>query len=261
MDLSQRQSDIVKLVQNHGHQSVERLADQFDVTSQTIRRDVNHLCDLGLVRRVHGGVDLLPKRQNLDYSERQILNIEQKTRIANAVASRVPDGTSIAFGIGTTPEVTMRALTNHNELRIFTNNLNVAMIASSNPSFDVTIVGGRVRHGDRDILGAQTEQFFDSYKFDIGIFGVGGIDDDGVLLDFNEEEVAARQAISRNCRQTYLTIDHTKFGRAAHVRGGNLSDADVIFSDRNLPDWAVEIACKSQSEIVICDGAETGYVR
>ena len=261
MDLSQRQAHIIELVQRLGHQSVERLADQFAVTSQTIRRDINRLCDLGLVRRVHGGVELLPRRQNLDYSERQILNIEQKTRIANAVARRVPDGASIAFSIGTTPEVTMQALVNHNELRIFTNNLNVAMIASSNPSFDVTIVGGRVRHGDRDILGAQTEQFFDSYKFDIGIFGVGGIDEDGILLDFNEEEVTARQAISRNCRQTYLTVDHTKFGRAAHVRGGNLSDIDVIFTDRDMPGWAVGMARKSHTDVVICEGTEAGYDR
>lgn len=258
MDLSPRQTHIITLVQEMGHQSVEGLADQFDVTSQTIRRDVNRLCDLGLVRRVHGGVELLPKRQNLDYSERQILNSQQKWRIAKAVAARVQDGTSIAFSIGTTPEVTMQALVNHNELRIFTNNLNVAMIASSNPSFDVTIVGGRVRHGDRDILGPQTEQFFDNYKFDVGIFGVGGVDDDGVLLDFNEEEVSARQAISRNCRQTYLTVDGTKFGRTAHVRGGTLTDVNVIFTDEALPDWATAIVRKSTTEIIVCDaeGAE-----
>jgi DeoR family glycerol-3-phosphate regulon repressor len=253
MDLSERQTHIINLVQEMGHQSVEGLAEQFDVTSQTIRRDVNRLCDLGLVRRVHGGVELLPKRQNLDYSERQILNSQQKWRIAKAVAARIPDGSSIAFSIGTTPEMTMQALANHNELRVYTNNLNVAMIASSNPSFDVTIVGGRIRHGDRDILGPQTEQFFGNYKFDIGIFGVGGVDDDGVLLDFDEEEVSARQAISRNCRQTYLTVDHTKFGRAAHVRGGELTDANVIFTDEPLPRWANKLLKKSTTEVVICD--------
>lgn len=259
MGLSQRQTHIINLVQEMGHQSVERLADQFDVTAQTIRRDVNRLCDLGLLRRVHGGVELLPKRHNLEYSERQILNIQQKWRIAKAVAARVQDGSSIAFSIGTTPEVTMQALVNHNELRIFTNNLNVAMIASSNPSFDVTIVGGRIRYGDRDILGSQTEQFFDNYKFDIGIFGVGGVDDDGVLLDFDEEEVSAREAISRNCRQTYLTVDHTKFGRAAHVRGGTLTDANVIFTDEALPGWAGAIVQNSQTEVIVCDTGDASH--
>src|ERR1041384_7911587 len=95
---------IVELVRTDGFQAIEALATQFGVTPQTIRRDVNHLCDRGLLRRRHGGVELPPEGENLAYPARQVLNIDAKRRIAQLVAREVPDGASLFFGIGTTPE-------------------------------------------------------------------------------------------------------------------------------------------------------------
>ncbi|MEP1934265.1 MAG: DeoR/GlpR family DNA-binding transcription regulator [Roseibium sp.] len=241
IDISKRQAEIADLVQKAGFASVEDLADRFDVTSQTIRRDVNGLCELGILRRTHGGVEPPAPASNIHYSTRQILNLPGKQDIAELVASRVDNNQSIAFSIGTTPEIVMQSLTGHDRLAIFTNNLNVAYSASSNPSFQVTIAGGRLRHGDRDVLGASAQSFFSNYKVDIGVFGVAGVDKDGTLLDFHEDEVAARQSILTNSRKSFLVLDHSKFGRTAHVRGGHLRDVDAIFTDRPVsPDF---LAC------------------
>ncbi|MCY1705398.1 DeoR/GlpR family DNA-binding transcription regulator [Pannonibacter sp. SL95] len=234
-EISERQAEITDLVQANGFMSVESLAERFDVTTQTIRRDVNRLCDLGILRRMHGGVEPPVPTGNVHYSTRRILNLPAKRLIASHVASLIPDGASLAFSIGTTPEIVMQALVRHSGLKVFTNNLNVAFTASENPTVDVTIAGGRLRSGDRDILGAGTQEFFASYKVDFGIFGVAGVDEDGTLLDFHEEEVAARQAILANCRQSLLVLDHSKFGRAAHVRGGHISDVSHVVCDAPIP--------------------------
>lgn len=253
MEISARQAEIAEIVQKSGFLSVEELAARFSVTTQTIRRDVNRLCEVGILRRTHGGVEPPPVPDNIEYRTRQILNAQAKRRIAAGVAAEVPFGASLAFSIGTTPEVVMQALLKHEGLRIFTNNLNVAMAASSNTAFDVTIVGGRIRSGDRDILGPATQAFFAGYKFDIGIFGVAGVDEDGTLLDFHEEEVLSRQAIRENCRRSFLVLDHTKFGRPAHVRGGHITDVTHVFCDRLPPPPISRMLASASVQTTICE--------
>jgi len=249
IDITKRQAEIADLVQKAGFASVEELAERFDVTAQTIRRDVNGLCELGILRRTHGGVEPPARAANIHYSTRQILNLPGKQVIASQVAATVENNQSIAFSIGTTPEIVMQALIGHENLTVFTNNLNVAFSASSNPTFQVTIAGGRLRYGDRDILGSAAQAFFANYKVDIGIFGVAGVDEDGTLLDFHEDEVAARQAILANCRTSYLVLDNSKFGRNAHVRGGHMSDVSAIFTDK--PVAAKYLACLKGAQTTV----------
>jgi DeoR family glycerol-3-phosphate regulon repressor len=236
---------------------VEDLAQRFGVTTQTIRRDLNLLCERGIARRLHGGVQRMNLSGNVAYAWRQILNSDAKQAIAMEVARHVANGVSMAFSIGTTPEIVSKALLNHRDLRIFTNNLNIAMLACTNPTFEVTVAGGRLRNEDRDILGNGMAALFGALKVDIGVYGVAGVDDDGTLLDFYEEEVRTRQMILENSRCTYLVLDHTKFGRAAHVRGGRIDEATKVFCDRLPPPTVREMLARSGTRLVICDGSNT----
>ncbi|MFN2353287.1 MAG: DeoR family transcriptional regulator, partial [Desulfopila sp.] len=154
--------------------------------------------------------------------------------------------------IGTTPEIVARCLLNHRNLRIVTNNLNVAAAAAANPTFEVTIAGGRVRNDDLDVLGDSAEQLFASYKVDIGIFGVAGVDNDGTLLDFYEDEVRTRLAILNNCRSSILVLDHTKFTRTAHVRGGFIGRVDQIFCEQKPLRHILAYLADAKTELVIC---------
>ncbi|MDP1611262.1 MAG: DeoR/GlpR family DNA-binding transcription regulator [Sulfuritalea sp.] len=226
---------IVDLVRAQGFQTIDALAAEFSVTPQTIRRDVNSLCDLGLMRRRHGGVELPPQGENLAYQARQVLNIDAKRRIARMVADDVPERASLFFGIGTTPEQCALALVERAGLRVMTNNLNVAMLLCRNPGCEITIAGGRVRNRDRDVIGGECHDFFDRFAVDIGIFGVGGIAADGTLLDFSLDEVAVRRSLSNHCRQRYLVVDHSKFGRDATVRGGHITEASAVYTDQPVP--------------------------
>lgn len=232
---TKRQTRILEIVREEGFASIEHLARHFDVTQQTVRRVVNQLCDQGLLRRIHGGVSLPVQNQNLAYGSRQGLNPDAKRRIAQAVSNFIPDGASLMVGLGTTPEYVAQALSNRQNLRIITNNLNVAAAFARNPDVEITIAGGTLRPFDRDVIGDAAVRFFSGFKADIGIFGVGGIDEDGTLLDFASGEVQARQAIVANCRTALLVADASKFGRNATVRGGHLSDCHHFFTDRPLP--------------------------
>lgn len=226
---------IVELVRSEGFQAIDALAIQFGVTPQTIRRDVNLLCDRGLLRRKHGGVELPPEGENLAYPARQVLNIEAKRRIAQLVAREVPEGASLFFGIGTTPEQCALALTDHPGLRVMTTNLNVALALGRNPSCEITIAGGRLRNLDRDVVAGEAHGFFGRFAVDIGIYGVGGVAEDGTLLDFSADEITMRSELARHCRQRFLVLDHSKFGRGATMRGGRITEASVVFTDRPVP--------------------------
>ena len=231
-----RQEAILDLVRELGFASIEMLAERFNVTPQTIRRSVNGLCEMALLRRVHGGVARLDASQNLAYENRQILKPAEKRLIGRRVAAFLPDGASLLIGLGTTPEYVAHALAGRKNLCVFTNSLNVAAALARNADIDITLPGGTYRRHDRDIIGEAAAAFFMRFKADFAIFGVGGIDEDGSFLDFNEGEVEARKAMVASCRTAILTADATKFGRAAPFRGGQFGDVDHLFTDGPVPE-------------------------
>lgn len=251
-----RERQILEQVLRTGFTGIDDLAQRFDVTPQTIRRCVNRLCEQGLLRRVHGGVDS-PSQGNLPYPRRQILNLDGKRRIATRVAAFIPDGASVSIGIGTTPAQVAVALRAHTRLRVITNSLNVATALCGNPGIEVTIAGGRLRPSDLDVVGSSAVRCFSAFKTDYAVFGVGGIDRDGTLLDFDVAEVATRQAMADNCRTSLLVADASKFGRPAIARGGRLGDADNLFIDGPIPDDYLGALEADRPRVHIAVSAET----
>lgn len=252
----ERPHQILDRVRQHGAVSIDALADEFEVTPQTIRRLVNQLCEDGLLRRVHGGVKAIPATQNLEYESRQVLNLEAKRRIARAVARFIPNGASLFMGLGTTPECVASALAGHRDLRVFTNSLNVASVLARHPDVDITIAGGALRRRDRDIIGDNAVSFFSRYKADFAIFGVGGIDEEGMLLDFDEGEVEARKTMVECCRTAILVADVSKFGRNATVRGGRLGDIDHLFIEAAVPRGFARMVRQTKVDIHQADEKE-----
>lgn len=231
-----RHQRIIELVSESGYVSIEELAVKFDVTPQTIRRDINKLSSQGMLRRFHGGACLTSSVRNIAYQTRKSLYFEEKVRIAEFTVDHIPDEASVFINIGTTTEEVARALVNKRKgIKVITNNLNVASILSANENFEVIIAGGMVRSKDFGITGEATVEFIRQFKVDIGIIGVSGIDSDGSLLDFDYNEVRVAKTIIENSRQIYLITDSSKFGRNAMVRLGDLSDIDAIFTDADPP--------------------------
>ncbi|MBU4611932.1 DeoR/GlpR transcriptional regulator [Achromobacter sp. GG226] len=231
MNLQGRHDAIVALCRAQGSVTVEGLAERFRVTPQTIRRDINVLSDANLLRRRHGGAELVPASTNVPYDTRRVNHLQAKMRIGLAVAARIPAGASLLLGIGTTPEQVAVALARHEGLMVVTNNLRVALTFAANPTVGVVMAGGSLRKPNPEVLGEAADALFRRYRADFGIYGVGGIDTDGTLLDFDHAEAASRQALRESCRVPILVADASKFGRHAPVRGGHLSEAAVLVTD------------------------------
>ena len=250
-----RRREIVEVVRRQGFAAIDALAQQFQVTPQTIRRDINWLCAEGALQRFHGGAGLASSVENLAYPTRQVLCLAEKQRIARLVALQVPNHASLFINIGTTTEEAAKALLEHKGLSVVTNNLNVALILSHNPDFQVIVAGGLVRARDRGIIGEPTIDLIRQFKVDIGIIGISGIDHDGALLDFDYREVRVAQAIMANSRRVFLVADHTKFGRSAMVRLGQLSQIDALFTDRPPPAEIQELLAAADVALHVADEA------
>ena len=235
MALGFRQTKILDLARSDGRVIVEDLAQRFDVTLQTIRRDLTELADAGHLDRVHGGAVPRTGVTNLGYEQRRRMNDAAKTAIARACAAAIPDNCSMIINLGTTTEAVARELLQHSSITVVTNNMNVANILVGNPGCEIMVAGGALRRSDGGLVGELTTQFFEQFKVDYAVIGVSALDRDGDLLDFDLAEVRVSKAIIRQARQVFLVCDHSKLGRSAPARLASLSEIDAMFTDLPLP--------------------------
>ncbi len=140
--LNDRQNTIVALARSIGKVTVEDLAVRFEVTPQTIRRDLNELCDLRVLSRTHGGAVIASSVENLAYEARRFIAATEKHAIGVAAAALIPNECSLFINIGTTTEEVANALKDHQNLLIVTNNLNVATALYHYPNIEVILAGG-----------------------------------------------------------------------------------------------------------------------
>ena len=154
MALSFRQSEILEIARAEGRVIVEDLAQRFDVTLQTIRRDLTELADAGHLDRVHGGAVPRTGVTNLGYEQRRRMHEGAKAAIARACAAAIPENCSIIMNLGTTTEAVARELLQHRNITVVTNNMNVANTLAANPGCEIMVAGGALLQGLHALWGA-----------------------------------------------------------------------------------------------------------
>ncbi|KQT54172.1 DeoR family transcriptional regulator [Aureimonas sp. Leaf454] len=248
--LSERQMQILETAKRSGRVQVEDLSQRYEVSVQTIRKDLNDLCDQRLLSRVHGGAVLSSGVENVGYDARRAIASTEKAAIGRAVADLIPDRASLFVNIGTTTEAAAQALLRHAGLMVITNNINVATAMRPYPEIEVVIAGGVVRRSDGGIVGEAAVDFIRQFRVDFAVIGASAIDADGSLLDYDYREVRVAQAIISNARHVILAADATKFERSAPVRIGHLSQIDTFVTDR-CPLPSIRTVCAEKSVTLI----------
>jgi DeoR family glycerol-3-phosphate regulon repressor len=251
-----RQGEIVALLRKSGRVAVEELASHFNVTLQTIRRDLNELSEANRLVRVHGGAIIASGVENLAYEARQLVAQPQKRLIGEAAAKLIPDSASLFINIGTTTEEVAKALLGHTGLLVITNNLHVANELHQNKSIEVFVTGGTIRQTDGGIVGAVTVSQIEQFRVDIAVIGTSAIDSSGTLLDFDIREVEISRAIIEHARKIVLVADSSKFSRAAPVRIAKLSEIDIFITDRLPSRAAVDMCAACDVEVIETGGPE-----
>lgn len=253
MELNERQEEILETLRLKGRVTVEDLANRYEVTSQTIRRDLSELCDLGLAARTHGGARKVASVANREYTERRQLNGPEKEAMGDLAASLIPDNCSITLNIGTTTEQVARALTRHSGLVVVSNNINIINQLMGTKVKELILVGGAVRTTDGAIVGEDAVEFISRYKVDFAVIGASALDADGAILDYDAREVSVARAILRNSRTRICVADGSKFDRSAPVRICDVADLDYFVTDTPPPSSFVQAAQRGNTQILTLD--------
>ncbi|WP_454765276.1 DeoR/GlpR family DNA-binding transcription regulator [Cupriavidus campinensis] len=231
MSLSPRQREILDWLRDASELSTDQLASRFQVSTQTIRRDINDLSEQGLVRRQHGGLSLPAGQRNLSFLQRSTAQIERKRRIAQAAIALVPDNATIFLGYGTTVAEFARALPADRPLRVVTNNLEAVHALAEKPAVETWVAGGRLRPGDRDVMGSATLDFIRRFRAHLSICGVGAVDAHGGMYEFQPDEAEFTQVLFANSHVRAVLADSSKFPRDAPCRVATLEQIDHFLTD------------------------------
>ncbi|WP_455355266.1 DeoR/GlpR family DNA-binding transcription regulator [Streptomyces sp. SYSU K217416] len=251
MFAAERQQEIMRLARDSGRVDVLSLAEEFQVTAETVRRDLKALDRAGLVRRVHGGaipvghLDFEP-----DLAERDAVAADEKDRIARAALAELPVDGSVILDAGTTSARLAAAFPVESALTVVTHALPVAARLADHPGIALHLVGGRVRHRTRAAVDAWALRAYGEIKADVVFLATNGFAVDGGLTTPDLAEAAVKQAAMGAARRVVLLADSAKFGQQHFARFGHLADVDLLITDTGLSPDDARLIERQGTEVV-----------
>lgn len=241
MYAEERQERIAQTVSEAGRVVVADLARLFDVTTETVRRDLAQLETRGVLRRVHGGAVAGANSSRVEESvaARRDRNTSAKQSIALAAMALVPASFSgaIAIDAGTTTGflaehiARWRPAGTQQSLVVITNSIAVASIVSENPDVELHLLGGRLRGITSAAVGASTLAQLSHMRPDIAFIGANGVHAEFGLSTPDQEESAVKTALTRGARRAVALVDGSKLGQETLVSFADLSDLDTLITN------------------------------
>jgi DeoR family glycerol-3-phosphate regulon repressor len=222
--------------------SVATLAAHFDVTHQTIRRDLRTLQDRGLLQKGFGAAFASPGVARHGYDERHSTLVGAKRRLVQALEEFLTPDATIFVGLGTTFDSLHEVVARHPGILIATPNLTVAHTCALKTDATVFVYGGYVRNKDSSVLTMNEGR--KRFKFDIAVLGASAIDDEGAVLEFDPLEVELVRDILTQSREVILVAHEEKFGRRAPHLVTHLDKIDVLITNANAHERSVQHAPK-----------------
>jgi DeoR/GlpR family transcriptional regulator of sugar metabolism len=246
-----RYDRLLAMIGARGHMRIDELAAVLGVSAQTVRRDIRRLSGEGFLSRYHGGVAQPSSAINAALEQREVAHVAEKRAIAEAIARRVADRSTVFLASGTTVEYVARALDPRRDLRVVTASLRVASLLYARRDFDVMVPGGRLRPQNAGIVGPLAEEFLRGFRADTLVMSAGGVAADGTLLEYDVNEVAVMRIMMANARQVFLAVDHTKFHTSVSVRLADTAEIDALFTDAAPPAPLAARLEQQQVELVV----------
>jgi DeoR family transcriptional regulator, glycerol-3-phosphate regulon repressor len=251
--LSRRQNQILDRLAQRGYVAIEEMVATFDVSPQTLRRDLQILADRGMLRRHHGGASASISTANVAYGERHIEMAAEKAAIGRTAAELVRPGSSLFLTPGTTVDALAKAIADRapSGLRVVTNSTVAAAILETCPGIDIQLTGGSWFRHNRAVGGMAALSIVETYRCDLHLTSIGAINAHGDLLEYRDDEVIVGRAMLKNARRRILLADHTKFSRVATSRLGHLRDFDALITDRRPSRAAANVIKEAGCELVV----------
>lgn len=214
--VDQRQRYILQKIDETGSVSVIELADAFDVSEMTIRRDLNDLEKAGIVRRTHGGaVSARGRGYEPPLALRSTENRAIKQLLGKYASEMVIEGDSIAMDVGSTIYEIASNLGDTNNITVVTPSIPIASLFYDRPNIRLILPGGIIRPGEQSMIGDLAKRNLEILYVDRLFLGVGALDANIGLTEYNMDDTAIKQAMIKNAKEVILVADASKFQKIA----------------------------------------------
>ncbi len=239
----ERRKKIIDLVHQDKRVLVSDLSRMFEVTEETIRRDLEKLEKDGILSRTYGGAMLnRHTNEDLPFVTRGALNTDIKRNIALKALDLIADGDTLMVDPSSTALEFLKLLGNKNNLTVITNSIHI-LHEFANSSMDIVSTGGSLRHRSLSLVGPVAHDTIRRYNVDTAVISCKGIDLASGITDSNEPECEVKKHMLRQAEKVMLLADHTKFGKTAFTNLIPLGGVDVLITDRKPADiWLKRLA-------------------
>lgn len=228
----ERRNEILEKLQNERRVVVSELSQFYEVSEETIRRDLEKLVVDGYAIKSYGGA-VINENSNIDlpFNVRKNRNVVGKQRMAELVASNVKDGENIILDASSTAVYIAKALKEKKNLTVITNSIEIVMELLDAPGVTVISTGGVSREGSFALVGPQTDRMLRSYHVDKTFISCNGFDLESGFFDSDELHANNKRTMLKAGRKRILVVDSSKFGRCAFITVGTLEDVTTVVTD------------------------------
>ncbi len=245
----ERRDYIENKLRSEGKIRVSELASIFDVSSETIRKDLKYLENMGIAKKGYGGAVIANERLEPSFVEKRIKHRQEKERIAKAAVDMVEDGSILLLDAGSTVNMVASMLGLKKDLSVFTNAPKTAQILDDF-KIKTYIVGGEIRSNSNALVGGWAIRAISEIKADVAIIGTSGfMGSSGPCVEnFPEDEI--KKAMIKSANRVIVVGDSSKAEYTSMIKFCDWEDVDVFITDDGLPDFA-KAAIEEKTELIL----------
>lgn len=228
----ERKNEILEILQKEQRVLVSELAKRYDVTEETIRRDLEKLERDGLVKKTYGGA-VLNKNTNVDLPLRirEKTNRQEKQKVAELAAAMIEEGDSIMLDASSTSLMIAQQIKNRKKLTVITTSVEVLIELAQNEGIKVISTGGNLKSSSLSLVGRRTENCLELFHVDKAFVSCKGLDMERGVVESNELEAGVKLMMKHSAKQLILVIDSSKFDKVSFVKVMDLQKGDIVITD------------------------------
>jgi DeoR/GlpR family transcriptional regulator of sugar metabolism len=251
---SQRQNEILKLLEKNDTMLISVLAEILNCSMMTIRRDLEELEAKSLVKKVHGGAELYKNDDTQpSFGRRVIQNPQEKRDIAKETIKHIPQGSTVFFDAGTTPLYVAKALPAAFTFTAITNSIMTAAELCNKPNVTVIMIGGELHHSSYSAVNNIAIEQASRFQTDMAIISTRGISLPEGLFETTLPLIEIKKTLVKNARKVVLVADHSKFAEKAMCLSVPLKEVDLVITDGGTPQDSINHLKMLGPDVIVAD--------
>lgn len=255
----ERRNSILTALKEEKHVVVSELAKQFEVSEETIRRDLDKLEKEGYVVKTYGGAVISEGAAiELPYVVRKKANVEAKQKIAELAAELIMDGDTLILDASSTALFIAQKIKAKKDITLLTNSLEVLMELSDVTGWKILSTGGSLKERSCALIGSQAEECFERFHVDKAFISCKGVEAEHGFSDSSDAHAAVKRKMIAAASQVFFAVDSSKFGKLSFASISGFSGIDAVITERCPSDEWNRIFVANDIECIYPRGGENG---